>query len=75
MPEGLNPIETGKKLHEHGEAEHQRAEESDGHGGSSSRHSRFVQIGEAVLLALVTLTAAWAGYSAAKWHGIAHRHC
>ena len=68
MPEGLNPIETGKKLHEHGEAaEHQRAEESDGHGKSEGRHSRIVQIGEAALLALVTLTAAWAGYSAAKW--------
>jgi hypothetical protein len=26
-----------------------------------------VQIGEAVLLALVTITAAWAGYSAARW--------
>ena len=28
---------------------------------------RIVQICEAILLALVTLTAAWAGYSAAKW--------
>jgi len=43
MPEGLDPIETGKKLHEHGEA-HQRAEEADGHGGSGGRHSRIVQI-------------------------------
>ena len=33
MPEGLNPIEAGKKLHEHGEAE-QRAEEEGGHGES-----------------------------------------
>ena len=67
MPEGLNPIETGKKLHEHGEAAQRRAEEEGGHGGSGDRHSRIVQIGEAVVLALVTLTAAWAGYSAAKW--------
>jgi hypothetical protein len=67
MPEGLNPIETGKKLHEHGEAGHQWAEESDGHGAPGGRHYRIVQIGEAALLALVTLTAAWAGYSAAKW--------
>jgi hypothetical protein len=70
MPEGLNPIETGKKLHEHGEAAHE-ADEQDGHAGGASkpgrRHSRIVQIGEAVLLALVTITAAWAGYSAAKW--------
>jgi hypothetical protein len=67
MPEGLNPIEAGKKLHEHGEAAHERAGEEEGHGKSSSRHSRIVQIGEAVLLALVTITAAWAGYSAARW--------
>jgi hypothetical protein len=75
MPEGLNPIEAGKKLHEHGEAARERAEEEaheqageeNGRGKSSGRHSRIVQIGEAVLLALVTITAAWAGYSAAKW--------
>jgi hypothetical protein len=67
MAEGLNPIETGKKLHEHGEAAHHQAEGEGGHGGSDDRHSRVVQICEAVLLALVTITAAWAGYSAAKW--------
>ena len=67
MAEGLNPIETGKKLHEHGKGAHERAEGGDRHGGAGDRHSRFVQIGEAVLLALVTITAAWAGYSAARW--------
>jgi len=67
MAEGLNPIETGKKLHEHGEAAQQRAEEGGGHGESGDRHAQIVQICEAVLLALVTITAAWAGYSAAKW--------
>jgi hypothetical protein len=67
MGEGLNPIETGKKLHEHGEAAQERADEEGGHGGFGGRHSRIVQIGEAVLLALVTITAAWAGYSAARW--------
>jgi hypothetical protein len=67
MAEGLNPIEAGKKLHEHGE-EHERAEPADGQGGGDvDRHSRIVQICEAVLLALVTITAAWAGYSAARW--------
>ena len=65
MPEGLDPIETGKKLHEHGEA--QETEKKEGNGEANDRHSRIVQIGEAVLLALVTITAAWAGYSAAKW--------
>ena len=67
MAEGLNPIEAGKKLHEHGEAAHERGEEEGGHGGSADRHSRILQICEAALLALVTITAAWAGYSAAKW--------
>jgi hypothetical protein len=67
MGEGLNPIETGRKLHEHGEAAEQRADEEGGQGGAGERHSRIIQIGEAVLLALVTIAAAWAGYSAARW--------
>jgi hypothetical protein len=66
MAEGLNPIETGKKLHEHGEVAQKRAEEG-GHTGSDDRHARIVQVCEAVLLAPVTLAAAWAGYSAARW--------
>jgi hypothetical protein len=38
-----------------------------GKGGNDDRRSRVVQICEALLLALVTITAAWAGYSAARW--------
>ena len=67
MAEGLDPIEAGKKLHEHGQTMHEPAEGEDGAGGNGDRHSRIVQICEAVLLALVTVTAAWAGYSAARW--------
>ncbi len=77
MAEGLNPIEAGKKLHEHGEKHEQGGEqqgngngngdEGDEAGGTGGRHSRIVQVCEAVLLAIVTLTAAWAGYSAARW--------
>jgi hypothetical protein len=73
MAEGLNPIEAGKKLHEHGEKGNEHAETAgkteggDGHGGADDRHSRIVQICEATLLALVTIAAAWAGYSAARW--------
>jgi hypothetical protein len=63
----LSPIEAGKKLHEHGEAAREQAGKENGKGKSSDRHSRIVQISEAVLLALVTITAAWAGYSASKW--------
>src|ERR1700684_2396022 len=74
MSEGLNPIEAGKKLHEHAGKQHEHdgerhenGEEGDGHGGDGGRHSRIVQIVEGVLLSIVTLTAAWAGYSAARW--------
>jgi hypothetical protein len=59
MPEGLSPIEVGRKLHEHNEEPHQPA--------AGTRHSRLVQIGEAVLLSLVTIAAAWSGYAAAVW--------
>jgi hypothetical protein len=67
MAEGLDPIEVGRKLHEHGEAANEGSEAGGGEGESSDRHSRIVQVCEAVLLALVTVTAAWAGYSAAQW--------
>ena len=66
MPEGLDPIETGKKLHEHGEESDQQAE-GNGDRETHDRHSRIIQISEAVLLSIVTITAAWAGYSAARW--------
>ena len=67
MSEGLDPVEAGRKLHEHGEKQHEQAAEGEGHGKPEGRHSRIVQIAEALLLALVTITAAWAGYSAARW--------
>jgi len=71
MAEGLDPIEAGRKLHEHGEEAGEGADRHTGPAGertrSTDRHARIVQICEAVLLALVTITAAWAGYSAATW--------
>jgi len=67
MAEGLDPIEAGKKLHEHGEIHEGEGEAGGGRDAARDRHSRIVQICEAVLLALVTITAAWAGYSAARW--------
>jgi hypothetical protein len=67
MPEGLDPIETGKKLHEHGEAHEEQAKGQSDQDAKSERHSRIIQISEAVLLSIVTITAAWAGYSAARW--------
>jgi hypothetical protein len=62
MPEGLSPVEAGKQLHEHNKESHEPAPST-----GSDRHSRIVQIGEALLLSLVTIAAAWSGYAAAKW--------
>ncbi len=59
MAEGLSPTEVGKELAEH-------AKHAAEHGGKS-RHDRRISIIEAVLLSIVTITAAWSGYSAAKW--------
>ena len=59
MPEGLSTIEAGDKIAEH--AKHQA-----GHRGGSVR-DKWISIVEAVVLSIVTVVAAWAGYSAAKW--------
>jgi hypothetical protein len=66
MPEGLDPVEAGRKLHEHTHEEAERAADRDA-DKTRERHSRILQSGEALLLALVTIAAAWAGYAAAKW--------
>jgi hypothetical protein len=66
MSEGLDPIETGRKLHDYGDNPSEQAGRDGGRGSRDDRHSRLVQICEATLLALVTITAAWAGFSAAK---------
>jgi hypothetical protein len=60
VPEGLSATEVGKEIAEHAE----RAEHPPAHHG---RHDRLISIAEAALLSIVTLMAAWSGYSAAKW--------
>jgi hypothetical protein len=58
MPEGLSATEAGDKL-----AEHTRHEAEHAEGGRFRR----ISIAEAIVLSIVTIVAAWAGYSAAKW--------
>jgi hypothetical protein len=59
VPEGLSASEVGKEIAEH--AKHSASHEEH------ERRDRRVSIAEAVLLAIVALTAAWSGYAAAKW--------
>ena len=61
MPEGLSPSEVGKEIRELAEQEWERR------AAQLRRHDRLITVAEAVLLSIVALTAAWAGYSAAKW--------
>jgi hypothetical protein len=57
LPEGLSPIEAHRELEHH----KRRAAKAEGKGG------RALQVAEATVLALVTLTAAWSGFAAARW--------
>jgi hypothetical protein len=59
VPEGLSAIEVGKEIGEH-------AKHAPAHTGTD-RRDRIVSIAEALLLSIVTIVAAWSGYSAAKW--------
>src|ERR1700733_5949927 len=67
MAEGLSPSEVGKEIAHHkaeAEAEHAGGQPA---GTEHSRHHRLISIGEAIVLSIVALLAAWSGYSAAKW--------
>jgi hypothetical protein len=57
VPEGLSATEVGKEIGEHAV----QFRNPEPHG------DRWLSIVEAVLLSIVTITAAWSGYSAAKW--------
>ena len=59
MPEALSATEVGNKISEH--AEHEAEHDS------RDRKDKRISIAEAVVLSIVTIIAAWAGYSAAKW--------
>ena len=63
MPEGLSPAEVAKEIGEH-------REHAGHHDHASADHAardKAIAIVEALLLSVVALLAAWAGYSAAKW--------
>jgi hypothetical protein len=71
MPEGLSAAEVGNEARRHREEQEREASEhAEAEAGgreSGERKHRGIYIAEAVLLALVTIVTAWAGYAAAKW--------
>jgi len=56
VAEGLSAVEVGKEIAEHAK-----------HAPARDRHDRIISITEALLLAVVTVVAAWSGFAAAKW--------
>ena len=60
MAEGLSATEVGKEIGKH-------ARRHKGDQGDSTPHERLISISEAILLSVVTIVAAWSGFSAAKW--------
>jgi hypothetical protein len=71
VAEGLSASEVGKEIAHHkehsGEGGHGHAGGDDAGGDPHATRHRLLSIGEAVLLSIVALMAAWSGYSAAKW--------
>jgi hypothetical protein len=59
MPEGPSNVEMAHRVHERGEER----------GRPEGRHEVVIEIGEAVLLAVVAIATAWSGYQSARWDG------
>jgi hypothetical protein len=63
MPEGPPETAASERIGDERIADARERDE-----GVIHRHDRLIAVVEAVLLSIVTITAAWSGYSAAKWH-------
>jgi hypothetical protein len=64
MPEATSNVEFAQKIHEQGHH----------HSSSGDRRSQWVEIVEAVVLAIVAVATAWSGYQAAKWDALSNQH-
>ena len=64
MPEATSNVEFAHKIHEHGHH----------HPSSSDRRAQWVEIVEAVVLAIVAVATAWSGYQAARWDALSAQH-
>jgi len=65
MPEVTSNVEFAHRIHEHGHT----ASAASAHG-----RAQWVEIVEAVVLAIVAVVTAWSGYQAAKWDALSAQH-
>jgi hypothetical protein len=64
VAEATSNIEFAHKIHEHGHH----------HSPPTDRRAQWVEIVEAVVLAIVAVATAWSGYQAAKWDALSAQH-
>jgi len=64
MPEQTSNVEFAHKIHEQGLH----------HGARADRNSRWVELAEAIVLAVVAVVTAWSGYQATKWDALSNRN-
>ena len=64
MAEATSNVEFASKIHEQG---HQHASPTD-------HRARWVEIVEALVLAIVAVATAWSGYQAAKWDALSDEY-
>jgi len=64
MTEATSNVEFAHKIHEDGHR----------HQTTGGQRGRWIEIAEAVVLAIVAVATAWSGYQAARWDAVAARH-
>lgn len=64
MPEQVSNVEFAHKIHEHGHR----------HGAGAGRRFTWIEIGEAIVLAVVAVATAWSGYQATKWDALSDQN-
>jgi hypothetical protein len=64
MPEATSNVEFAQKIHEHGEH----------HALRTDRRAQWIEMVEALVLAIVAVATAWSGYQASKWDALSAQH-
>lgn len=64
MPEQISNVEFAHKIHEQGHS----------HGSGDGRQFAWIEIAEAIALAVVAVATAWSGYQATRWDALSSQN-